>query len=364
MAHMSPPIPDASGRLLTDDADFHRDWRIERNLVQARWGILVIWLLLIPFVATISAPVMLATAVMYGIGNVVLWRLVRDPLLTQRFSTVKRLATALEWASAIGALVVAAERLVVILPGGLLILVVLTGLRFRLPGVLAATVLASLVTVASFVWHAGVRHDVLRETADIAAVVWIVLFHVMGVLVGIIIRESDTARRRQASQWEFERLDAVRRVEEQRQADLAAYEQEQAHQEAQLADAAMRCDLALDELDAQKDTAVAEIVAELDAVRAELTGYRRQLNKLSEREETILRLRPRSELTYAEIGTHTYMTESSVKTYVHRIGIKFGLTERITRTAVVAAAYEQGILPGAEPRNPESLNDQGSSRSG
>lgn len=357
----TPPSDSRIGTLVPDSLWLAHRWRIARDLMRIRWVAAIAWVTLVPFLPTVARPLMAMFALAFLTGNVVIWRLMRGDPHPQRLRFAQYGATTLEWATVLGAIGVSAGYLVLVVPGALLPLLLMTGFRHRLIGVVIATIVASLVTVVSFWWHAEVRGDLTSESAITISAIWITLISFTGLLVSVFVRTGDEIRWRRNAQQELERLDAELRADEQRKADLATFEQELERREAELAEAATRCDLALAELASQSDSIVAEVEAQLDAARVELTVYRRQLTKLSEREDAILQLLPRADLTYEEIGLRTYLTESSVKTYVHRIGVKLGLTGRITRAAVIAAAYEQGLLTGSGSVNAESSDGQASS---
>ena len=51
-------------------------------------------------------------------------------------------------------------------------------------------------------------------------------------------------------------------------------------------------------------------------------------NNLSPRERTLLRLLAQDDLTYAAIGTRLHISEETVKTHVHNLGAKLGVSRR------------------------------------
>ena len=65
-------------------------------------------------------------------------------------------------------------------------------------------------------------------------------------------------------------------------------------------------------------------------------------NNVSPRERALLRLLAQDDLTYAAIGTRLHISEETVKTHVHNLGAKLGVSRR---QRVVAEARRRGLLP-------------------
>lgn len=73
---------------------------------------------------------------------------------------------------------------------------------------------------------------------------------------------------------------------------------------------------------------------------------KRMQTGLTEREWQVLRMLPRQDLTYDEIGEQLYISSGTIKAHVRHIGEKLGVRGR---HEVVAEATRQGLLRSEEP---------------
>lgn len=191
---LPPPTPDASPSAPIDPGDdpqFARRWLQEIWLTRVRWCGVPLGLLLIPLFPTVSRPLTVVLVAALTLGNLWMGRLLRRQPDPTRLRAARRLATALDWTIGLGVIGLRGHDPRSDAQALLLVLILLTGTRHRLRGVIVATLLAVLVVGAQVATQALVL-DVLHARAAIQTlIVWELLVGLMALVVGGMVRAGD-----------------------------------------------------------------------------------------------------------------------------------------------------------------------------
>ena len=110
----------------------------------------------------------------------------------------------MEWIGAALVMSVSSEHLAFVTPGILLILLLVSGVRYQSMGVAVATFVASLIAISSFVWHIGVRESLPASEAIWPAAIWLIQIKIMGLITLILVRRGDALRLDEAARHEAE----------------------------------------------------------------------------------------------------------------------------------------------------------------
>ncbi len=148
-ACQEPPPPAPPG------ADLMRAWQLERWLAVARTPNVPLCLLLLPLVPGVSWPGTLLLAGLLAVGDAGAIAFLRCTPRPRRLRAVRALATALEWAGALGVIALCAPFPSVPVPTLLLLALALTTGRHGLRGLLGGTALAGLAILALMIAQAG-----------------------------------------------------------------------------------------------------------------------------------------------------------------------------------------------------------------
>lgn len=274
-----PFLPPISNPVVPVDLDsdplLAQQWLLEAWFVRVRWWSLPVCLLALPFFPAAPWPVRLLLPTCLGLGNAWLGHLLRWTPTRSGLRSVRRSATGLDWLLGLGGLGLSAGAVAhQALPAVLLLLVLATGLRYDLCGLLIAACGSTVFTTLVVGMHIVVfRALTWRQAAGLLAG-W-ELLTVLTVLLG----DATLQARRAWTRWEQHRPGA----------------------------------------------------------------------ELSPRERTLLRLLAQEDLTYAAIASQLHISEETVKTHVHNLGVKLGVSRR---WRVVGEARRRGLLPGQDPGSP------------
>lgn len=282
-----------------------RLWLREQALAHARWWALALAALLLPLFpeATRGLAVMLLLAL--AGGNALVTRLLSHGPAAPCFPAAQRLATTVEWSGGLAAIALRSGQPHTAAPAVTLLLLVVSGYRYRLRGVagglLAAWLATALLTLAQARMHGLLTPaEAWAQAVDWAAVNALLA---LALTVMIVVNDDERAAARVAHVTDLRAMEA-RHVAE-------------------------RCALE------------ARHAAELDAFRRERSG-------LSEREWTLLPVLARGQ-TYAQAADELGVELETIRTYVRRIGAKL---DAHGRRAIVAEARKRGWLDDA-PRAPQ-----------
>jgi DNA-binding CsgD family transcriptional regulator len=283
-------------------------WWLETWLVRVRWCVVPLCLAPLLHSPTVSRPLTILIALGLGLGNAGIGRLIRGEPSRERLCLVYRLATALEWAVTLAAIVLQSHDPARATPALLLLRLPADGVRYGLPGVARAAFGSVLIIGALATAQVRVLAVLPAAVALRAGLLWAEVVAVMALIVGGLLLVGGRWRRAEA---------ALRRSEH---------------------EAWLRGERA--RLDSEHETWLARERARLDSDRAAL---RRLQYGLSEREFEVLQLLADAKLTtFGQIGARCNITADTVKTHVQRIARKLGVPGR--RWAVVEAARERGLL--------------------
>lgn len=298
------------------DPALARCWLVENALAWGRWCEVAAGLLVVTRFPVVSQSLGLALILLLALGigaTAVLLRQRPDP---ERLRMIRRLATALGWGSGVAFLGLLSVDPTSLAPMLLPILVIATGVRYRLRGA-ALAALGAVALVAALIGAQVWVLEVLAVAAAGAALLgWTLVIVAVAVVVGAVVWAADEARAREAARQEREREEWCRQ------------------QEARLAhEYAMR---------------LQQEQAQLDQERAALWWQR---EGLTEREWEVLQLSAQG-LGRERIGARLCLSPMTVKTHIQNIGHKWNL-EKGGQRAIVAEAQQRGMpLPLAETPPP------------
>jgi DNA-binding CsgD family transcriptional regulator len=123
-------------------------WLFEAWLVRVRWWILPPCLFLAPLVfPTVPWPLALLPALGLGASNVWIGRLLDDPSDPKRLRSARWFATGLNWVVGLTGVGLSVYQPHSLVPAGLLVLMLITGLRHGLLGLLRAALLVALAAL-------------------------------------------------------------------------------------------------------------------------------------------------------------------------------------------------------------------------
>lgn len=265
---------------LAADATLADRWLLEAWFIRVRWVALPLGVLAAAFIPRLPWPVHLVLPLALALGNGwLVWRL-RRVRSGASLRRVREIATGLDWLLGLLALGVSAGTAVhEALPAILLLLVLATTSRYGPHGLLAAAAGSACLAALLVSAHVVLFGALTWRAAAGALAGWELMIGLTALLGWALLGARGEQRRREVA--------------------LAA-----------------------------RSGAPALVC------RPEMG--------LTKREWDILPLLAREELTYAAIGDRLHIGEETVKTHVHRLGAKLGVSRR---REIVAEARQHGLLP-------------------
>lgn len=287
------------------DSRLNYAWRLETLLVRVRWVAVPACFVVLLLFATVSTSLIGASAATLALGNLAIDQALRHHRDPSRLGPIVALATGLEWLVGSAIVVGCSPALVRCMPAVLIILLALAltdATRYGLTGFLGALGGdVALLALVKLVFHPAVTWLALATWA-------IVLVAASAILGGLLLWLRDEGHRLQAEHAILERLQTEER---QWQAERALLER-----------------LRAEEQQWQADRAALQLLQ---------CG-------LSPREQELLPLLARPDLSYAQIAEILSVSEETIRTHLHHIGDKLDVFPR-ERGLIVAAARERGLLP-------------------
>lgn len=204
----SPPFPlsppDASQITpiaSSGDPQFAHRWLQETWLTRLRWWCLPLGLVLIPLFPAVSGPLTLILLLGLALSNAWLCRLLRQGYDPARLRLVCRLASTTDWLAVLGLIVLHGRDPSSGAQALPLVLLVLTGMRYRWRGVLVGATGAGLI-VAALVGTQLLVLDLLDPGAALRSlVVWELLVGLMALTVGGLVGAGGEWFRWEEARW-------------------------------------------------------------------------------------------------------------------------------------------------------------------
>jgi len=181
-----PPLADS---VTHSRVVFH--WGLEAALTRARWCTLLASLLLLPVWPVGRSSLLGLIAIGVALGNgIVVW-LLRQELGNVQLHIIQRVATALEWSSALAVVGVFYDDPAFPVTGLFVLLVLTSGVRYGRRGVLAATLAAAAVIGTRLGVEAFVLH-VLERSRVVTLLLWAtMLLALAGITTSSLLTAAD-----------------------------------------------------------------------------------------------------------------------------------------------------------------------------
>jgi DNA-binding CsgD family transcriptional regulator len=260
-----------------------------------------ICLLLIPLFPSIPWLLLVLVALGFGFGNAVVVWLFRGDISPTRFQWTARLASALDWSGVLGMIGAFSGELEAGSPSLLLLLLGLAGLRSGLRGLIIATTGATVAVVILVEVQVRVHGVLAADRALTILVSWGLLFSVATLLLGSLLRVGE-------KWWSGQKTEHSSESVPSHEAQPAAMEPQ---------------------------------VDQVDRQPMKITALQRPPCCLTKREQQLLPLLARPDLTYHDIGNQLSISPDTIKTHVYHIAQKLGVRGR---WAVVTVSRERGLL--------------------
>ncbi|MGH7862025.1 MAG: LuxR C-terminal-related transcriptional regulator, partial [Candidatus Dormibacteraceae bacterium] len=184
------------------------------------------------------------------------------------------------------------------MPAALIILILVDGIRYGLPGVVGAWIAAEIVVGAAL----SLQMTTLRVLGPALGLTvlmrWGAITLAAAAVIGLLLWVGQERLRQEWARCERERTRLLQQLRDER----SQWETERA-------------------------------------------ALRRAGSRVSDREGEILRLLVREDLTYEQIAEHLDVSADTVKTHVHRLAKKLGVSGR---RSIVEAARARDLLPPAD----------------
>ncbi len=268
--------------------------RLEKAMVAVRWNAVLLGFLVFLVIPPSSRTMAVAATAGLAVGNAVLMLLLQQATGPRDCLVLGGLATALEWLAAAGAILADTATSPNPLLAALIILVLIDGIRYGLAGVAGAWAVAAIVAGAALGQQISTLR-VLQPALGLAVLIrWEALLLVGAVVIAVLLRCGQERLRQDQGRRE--------RLLQQLRDERSQWETERA-------------------------------------------ALRRAASRVSDREGEILRLLARSDLTYEQIAEALDVSADTVKTHVHRLAKKLGVSGR---HSLVEAARARNLLPPAE----------------
>ena len=179
-------IPSIQESAVLDGTSLSFGWWLEELLLRIRWCAIPICIATVFLFPTIPTLLLLLPAIGYGLGNVVITWLLRQPHSVERLRSVRALATVVDWLSAFGSIYAFSAEPAAATPAILLLLVVTTALRYQLVGLIFAA-LVTLATITALAIGQVVVFEAL-DAAQAALIVgsWAVVVGVVVLVLGVL----------------------------------------------------------------------------------------------------------------------------------------------------------------------------------
>ena len=198
------PLPPPLGPL-GDDPLFAQHWLLESWLLRVRWRGMLTILAVIPLSLNDSPLLSVLLALGLTAGNLGITRLMQRAPDPPQLRAIQRFATFLEWAVVLSIMCLHSDETTGLPQAILLVLMVITGARYRLQGLWRATI-AAVVIVAGLVLVQSLVFKLLTTSAAIQVfVAWACLMWLMALIIRGVLQASGEWVRWREGRWDHER---------------------------------------------------------------------------------------------------------------------------------------------------------------